>query len=88
MSGVSETVRGMREDASGIFTPRTGIVSASNGRSTGHEVDCIRDAEDFAAHVDYCHWNPVKHGYVARSEDWAWSSVHRERVRVRGAWGK
>lgn len=29
----------------------------------------IRDAEDFAAHVDYCHWNPVKHGYVARPED-------------------
>ena len=47
----------------------------------------IRDAEDFAAHVDYCHWNPVKHGYVARPEDWAWSSVHREKVRVRIAKG-
>ena len=46
---------------------------------------CIRDAEDFAAHVDYCHWNPVKHGYVARPEDWAWSSVHREKVRGREA---
>ncbi|MFC6636692.1 hypothetical protein ACFQDR_04865 [Sulfitobacter sediminilitoris] len=41
-------------------------------------MDCIRDAEDFAAHVDYCHWNPVKHGFVDRPEDWAWSSVHRE----------
>ena len=44
---------------------------------------CIRDAEDFAAHVDYCHWNPVKHGYVARPEDWAWSSVHRKKE-----WGR
>jgi hypothetical protein len=24
----------------------------------------IRDDEDYAAHVDYCHINPVKHGYV------------------------
>ena len=39
---------------------------------------CIRDAEDFAAHVEYCHWNPVKHGFVKRPEDWAWSSVHRK----------
>ncbi len=40
---------------------------------------CIRDEADFAAHVEYCHWNPVKHGYVERPEDWAWSSMHRER---------
>ena len=23
---------------------------------------CIRDDADLAAHVEYCHWNPVKHG--------------------------
>ena len=45
----------------------------------------IRDAEDFAAHVNYCHWNPVKHGYVARPEDWAWSSVHRVNAEWRWA---
>lgn len=39
---------------------------------------CIRDAADFAAHVDYCHWNPVKHGYVDQPKDWPYSSVHRE----------
>lgn len=38
---------------------------------------CIRDAADFAAHVEYCHWNPVKHGFVERAEDWPFSSVHR-----------
>ncbi|MEL7344627.1 MAG: transposase [Pseudomonadota bacterium] len=37
----------------------------------------IRDAEEFAACVRYCHFNPVKHGFVERAEDWAWSSVHR-----------
>ncbi|SMH40368.1 transposase [Maritimibacter sp. HL-12] len=38
----------------------------------------IQDAADYAAHVHYCHINPVKHGFVARAEDWPFSSVHRE----------
>jgi putative transposase len=37
----------------------------------------IRDDADLAAHVAYCHWNPVRHGLVARPEDWPHSSVHR-----------
>lgn len=37
-----------------------------------------RDEADVAAHIRYCWWNPVKHGFVQRPEDWAWSSVHRD----------
>lgn len=37
----------------------------------------IRDDRDLQAHVDYIHFNPVKHGYVARAIDWPYSSVHR-----------
>jgi REP-associated tyrosine transposase len=37
----------------------------------------IRDEEDFARHVDYIHFNPVKHGHVARVRDWPYSSFHR-----------
>src|SRR5690242_18390177 len=29
----------------------------------------IRDERDFARHVDYIHFNPVKHGLVARVRD-------------------
>ena len=36
-----------------------------------------RDDEDFAHHVDYIHYNPVKHGYVAHAADWPHSSIHR-----------
>jgi putative transposase len=36
----------------------------------------IRDADDFARHVDYIHSNPVKHGLVADPLDWRWSSIH------------
>ncbi len=37
----------------------------------------IRDDEDFANHVDYIHYNPVKHGYVDSPGKWPWSSFHR-----------
>jgi len=37
----------------------------------------IRDDLDFARHVDYIHYNPVKHGYVQRPADWPFSSIHR-----------
>jgi len=37
----------------------------------------IRDEDDFAAHVDYIHYNPVKHGHVHRVADWPHSSFHR-----------
>ena len=36
----------------------------------------IRDAKDLARHVDYIHFNPVKHGYVNRASDWPYSSIH------------
>ncbi len=36
----------------------------------------IRDEQDFQRHVDYIHWNPVKHGWVKRVGDWPHSSFH------------
>ena len=37
----------------------------------------IRDDADYAAHVDYIHFNPVKHGHVRHVIDWPHSSFHR-----------
>ena len=37
----------------------------------------IRDEEDRARHIDYLHWNPVKHGWVRGVVDWPHSSFHR-----------
>jgi putative transposase len=37
----------------------------------------IRDEADLERHVDYIHFNPVKHGHVARVADWPHSSFHR-----------
>ena len=37
----------------------------------------IRDERDYASHMDYLHFNPVKHGYARRVADWPYSSFHR-----------
>jgi putative transposase len=37
----------------------------------------IRDDPDYARHVDYVHYNPVKHGHVAKVNDWPYSSFAR-----------
>ena len=37
----------------------------------------IRDEADLVRHIDYIHFNPVKHGHVARVSDWPYSSFHR-----------
>ena len=37
----------------------------------------IRDENDFARHVDYIHFNPVKHGHGQRAVDWPHSTFHR-----------
>jgi putative transposase len=37
----------------------------------------IRDENDLNKHVDYIHYNAVKHGLVERVEDWPWSTYHR-----------
>jgi hypothetical protein len=37
----------------------------------------IRSDADFERHVDYIHYNPVKHGLVSRAADWPYSSFHR-----------
>jgi putative transposase len=34
----------------------------------------IRDEDDWKAHVDYIHYNPVKHGLAKCPRDWPWSS--------------
>ena len=49
----------------------------------------IRDDADLERHVDYIHFNPVKHGHVTRGADWPHSSFHRfvERGLLAPDWG-
>jgi putative transposase len=36
----------------------------------------IRDEKDLMRHLDYIHWNPVKHGLVKEPEQWSQSSIN------------
>ena len=49
----------------------------------------IRDDADLERHVHYVHFNPVKHGHVARVVDRPYSSFHRhvERGLLAEDWG-
>jgi putative transposase len=65
------------------FTRRCGIAHASapscdsgvwQPRFWEH---LIRNEDDATAHMNYLHFNPVKHGLAARVSDWPYSSFHR-----------
>ena len=56
------------------FKKRNGIFtnfSFWQGRFWDH---VIRNDRDFKSHLDYIHYNPVKHGYVSTPEEWHHSS--------------
>jgi putative transposase len=36
----------------------------------------IRDDNDLAVHINYIHFNPIKHGLVTKLSDWRWSSYN------------
>ncbi len=49
----------------------------------------IRDENDLIRHVDYIHYNPMKHGWVNRPVDWPHSTLHGyiKRGMVKPDWG-
>lgn len=49
----------------------------------------IRDDTDLHRHIDYIHYNPVKHGLVERAVDWPHSSFHTfvQRGLLPAEWG-
>ena len=38
----------------------------------------LRDADDLHRHLDYIHYNPVKHGLAAYVSQWPYSTYHRD----------
>ena len=50
----------------------------------------IRNETDYARHVDYIHYNPVKHGCVKNASEWQYTTLHQfiERKIVSPDWGR
>jgi len=64
--------------------PNGEVISASRKRKEERGIwqrryweHLIRDENDYARHLDYIHYNPVKHGHADRAVDWPYSSIHR-----------
>jgi putative transposase len=64
--------------------PATESVSGNRARKAERGIwqrryweHALRDDEDFVRHVNYIHFNPVKHRHVARAQEWPYSSFHR-----------
>jgi putative transposase len=55
-------------------------------RFWAHRID---DEKDFANHVAYIHYNPVRHGMVTCPVEWRWSTFHRyvDRGLIPADWG-
>ena len=66
--------RAMREHGVPVHRDRRGEYDLWQRRFWEH---LIRDDTDFARHVDYIHFNPVKHGLARWPVDWPWTSLHR-----------
>lgn len=47
----------------------------------------IRNQVDLNNHIDYIHYNPVKHGLVKRPFDWEYSSIHNYKDYYQTDWG-
>ncbi len=47
----------------------------------GYWEHTIRDERDYNVHMDYIHFNPVKHGLVAGPADWPYSTFRRSVAR-------
>jgi len=65
---------GVLEASGSIPRYRSGELALWQRRFWEHT---IRSEDDFSRHVDYIHFNPVKHALVSRVRDWPHSSFHR-----------
>lgn len=52
-------------------------VAAAQAWQRGYWEHLIRNDDDLRRHVEYIHYNPVKHGLAPSPADWPWSSFHR-----------
>ena len=62
----------------GAFHPRSSRAKSERGiwQRRYWEHTLSREA-DLRQHIDYVHFNPVKHGWVGMARDWPYSTFHR-----------
>jgi len=88
-SNFSDIMHSLKPNFTKEYKKRIGISGPMRFWQKGFWDHIIRDEIDLQRHLDYIHYNPVRHGLVARPEDWPHSSyLHwRERNAYPDRWG-
>jgi putative transposase len=72
---ISNIMKGIKLAFSAHFRKRQGLTAGRTWQN-GFWDHIIRTEEDLKRHLDYIHFNPVKHGLVRRAVDYPYSSIH------------
>ena len=71
-------------NAGGIAIPpyevdqcRSGLLSRQQIWQKRYYEHTIKDEEDLNNHLNYVHYNPIKHGHAKNVKDWEFSSFHK-----------
>ncbi len=70
----SQFTRSLKQQGLALKFNSRGVSNVWQARFWEHT---IKDAEDLQRHIDYLHYNPVKHGLTVNVSDWPHSSFHR-----------
>jgi putative transposase len=73
-SNFSQVMHSLKPNFTKAYKQATGIADSVKFWQRRFWDHIIRDEIDLQRHLDYIHYNPVKHGLAARPEDWSRSS--------------
>ncbi|MCP4401953.1 MAG: transposase [bacterium] len=80
LTNVSKLLQSIKRNFTRNYKKRWGISGSFKFWQRSFYDHVIRDERDYLNHVHYIHYNPVKHGYVSRPEDYPHTSF-KEYVR-------
>ena len=68
---ISKIIHSLKRNFTLNYRRAHGLATSVNVWQRGFWDHVIRDERDYYLHLDYIQFNPVKHGYVTRPEDYA-----------------
>ena len=77
----SDVMHSLKPNFTKAYKERIGCAGSMKFWQKRYWDHVIRDEQDFAQHLDYIHYNPVKHGLTKRPEDWQDSSFAHWKLR-------
>ena len=88
-SNFSQIMHSLKPNFTKAYKQATGVTGPMKFWQKRFYDHIIRDETDLHHHLDYIHFNPVKHGLVTKPEDWPHSSflAWKERGAYPEQWG-